>query len=72
MCYEEGKEVQQNYEQALYWYKKAAKKNNATAEFNLELIYDNGIGVSKDAKQAVFWYQLSANKHNILTQCNLG
>ena len=56
-CYYFGKGVQQDYNQAVDWYKKAAGQGDATAQNNLGICYANGQGVKQDYKQAVLWYK---------------
>lgn len=53
LCYINGNGgVQQNYNQATYWFAKAAKKNYAPAQALLAYCYFHGTGVMKDYKQA--------------------
>jgi uncharacterized protein len=55
-----GKEVPQNYEQAAFWYKKAAEQGNAKAQYNLGVMYDTGHGVPQNSKKARFWLKKAA------------
>ena len=55
-----GKEVTQDYKQAVYWYKKAAEQGDANAQFQLGCCYSKGEGVAQDYKQAVYWYKKAA------------
>jgi TPR repeat protein len=52
--------------------KKAAKKGNVEAQFNLGLMYYNGLGVDKDYAKAVEWYQKAADQGLAVAQFNLG
>ena len=61
-----------DYNQAVYWYRKAAEQGNATAQFNLGVFYASGYGVNKDYYQAVYWYKRAAEQGNMYAQCNLG
>ena len=45
--------------QAVTWYRKAADQGDATAQFNLAILYDNGEGVPKDYAEAYSWYNLA-------------
>ena len=69
--YQEGQFIEQNYTEAIKWYRKAAEQGNPTAENNLGFCYDNGYGVEKDDAQAVFWYSKSANHGNVYGQYGL-
>jgi TPR repeat protein len=57
--------------QAVAWYRKAAEKGNAVAQFNLGLAYAKGKGVSKDAVQAVTWFRKAAVQGNADAQYTL-
>jgi TPR repeat protein len=52
--------VQGHYPQAIYWYRLAAKKGNAHAQFNLGLLYELGRGLPKDLEKAQDCYKLAA------------
>ena len=58
--YETGKGIEQNSEEAVKWYRKAAEQENATAQYNLGLIYQYGKGVVKNHSEAIKWYEKSA------------
>ena len=55
-----GQGVLQNHEKAVFWWKKAAKKNLPIAEFSLGKCYAEGDGVQKDETKAVELYQKAA------------
>ena len=40
----------EDYEQAFYWYKKAAEQGDADAQNNLGIMYERGYGVKKYQK----------------------
>jgi TPR repeat protein len=42
---------------AIYWYRKAAAKNDAKAMFNLGLCFEFGDGVRKSLRWAKHYYQ---------------
>ena len=52
------------YEQAIYWFQKAADAGNSAAQKNLAICYKNGNGVVKDIKKAVWWWQKAADAGN--------
>ena len=52
------------YEQAIYWWQKAADAGNSAAQVSLALRYIKGDGVEKDVEKAVYWWQKAANAGN--------
>ena len=71
-AYYYGKEIEQNYEKALYWFHKAAEKGHVYAQRNLGLIYDFGKGITKDKAEAVKWWRKAAEQGDASAQFNLG
>lgn len=57
--YRNGLGVGKNYQEALRWYRMAAEKRNADAEYSLGLMYANGEGTPRDSAGAVRWLRLS-------------
>jgi TPR repeat protein len=51
---------------------KSAERGDATAQFNLGLIYGKGEGVPRDFKQAFEWYKKAAEQGHLSAQSNLG
>ena len=66
--YSRGCEVEQDYKQALYWWKKSAEQGSALIQFNLGLVYEKGEGAEQDIDEAIKWFEKSAkqNNHNAL------
>jgi len=60
--YLKGEGVTQSYEQAGFWYRKAAEQGNAKAMYNLGLLFMKGMGTQKDDKEAYQWINKSAQK----------
>jgi uncharacterized protein len=54
------------------WYRKAADRGNAGAQYNLGLIYANGWGVPQDYAAAASWYRKAADRGKAGAQYNLG
>ena len=52
--------------------RQAAEQGDATAQFNLGIMYANGRGVLKDDAEAVEWYRLAAEQGYADAQFNLG
>ena len=59
------------YEQAIYWWQKAADAGNSAAQKNLAICYFNGDGVEKDVEKAIYWWQKAADAGNSAAQKNL-
>lgn len=59
---EKGKEYYENedYKEAIYWFRKAADQRYANAQNSLGYMYKNGKGVAKDYKKAVYWFRKAA------------
>ena len=72
LCYENGHGVEQDYAEAVKWYRKAAEAGNAIAMSNLGICYDNGNGVDQDFAEAVKWYRKAAEAGNAIAMYNLG
>ena len=70
--YANGEGVQQNFEEALKWYRLSAEQGNAAAQNRLGSMYDDGIGVAQDFEEAAKWYRRSAEQGNIGAQINIG
>ena len=57
---------------ALKEWKPLAEQRNASAQYNLGLMYRRGDGVPQDDKEAVKWYRLAAEQGDARAQYNLG
>ena len=51
--YEKGRGFPEDDKEAVKWYKLAAEQRNASAQYNLGLMYAEGEGVPQDYKTAV-------------------
>ena len=71
MLYEFGTGVPANDATAVQWYRKAAEKGFAPAQFSLGLCYVHGKGVPQDYHQAVAWYESAAQQRNSDALLNL-
>ena len=63
---------EQDYVQAVSWYKKAALQGSDKAQNNLGNRYRKGQGVEQDYEKAVYWYTKAALQGNDKAQNNLG
>jgi TPR repeat protein len=63
-CYWNGQGVEANCEEAIKWYKLAAEKENASAQYELGMCYYFGTGVDKDLQTARSWFEKAAAQGN--------
>ena len=70
--YYAGEGVPQDYEQAVFWYGKAAVQGNRDAQYNLAVAYAFGEGVAPDLAEAALWYRRAAQQGHTLAQYSLG
>ncbi|MEI9902941.1 MAG: tetratricopeptide repeat protein [Asticcacaulis sp.] len=70
--YYTGRDVDQDYAQALSWYQKAADNGNSDAEVALAMMYTRGAGVPQDDAQALAWDQKAAAQGNMGAQYDIG
>ena len=57
--YTQGRGIQQNYGEAIAWYKKAASRGDAYAQTNLGVLAEDGLGMPKDHATAASWYEMA-------------
>jgi hypothetical protein len=60
--YSHGQGVQQDYVEALRWYRKAAEQGDTNGENGLAYMYSNGQGVPQDYPEALIWYLKAAEQ----------
>ena len=60
-CYYDGEGVEQDYAEAVKWYRKAAEQGYAVAQFEMGWCYKHGYGVPKDLAEAKRWYRKAAD-----------
>ena len=72
--YEKGKAAykENNYADAVKWYKMAAEQGDAEAQNALGACYKNGEGVEKDHAEAAKWYRKAAEQGHAKAQSSLG
>jgi len=63
-----GNDVEQDFEKAAKWFKKASNVGHAKAQINLGLMFYKGEGVKKDKSQAYKLWLESANNGNTLAK----
>ena len=58
--YAEGDGVEQNFTEAVQWYRKAAEQGHDSAQYKVGLYYQQGKGVPKSDTEAYIWLDISA------------
>ena len=71
LLYASGYGVEQDYEEALGWFLKAAEKGHVEAICNVGAFYGGGIGVEQDMKKAAEWFQRAAELGDKKAERNL-
>ena len=61
----------ENFESAIYWFKKAADMGLSSSQRRLGLCYYYGDGIEKDFSKAVYWWQKAAEAGNSNAQNSL-
>ena len=73
LAYENGTSgVEQDYAEALKWYRLAAEQGNVFAQLRLGGSYYSGKGVEQDYAEAVKWYRLAAEQGDARAQYLVG
>lgn len=67
-----GQGVQQDYREAMRWYRKAADQGDTKAQYDIGYMYDLGQGVPQDYSEALRWYHKAADQGDANAQCSLG
>jgi uncharacterized protein len=62
LMYATGRDVPQNFKNAVEWYRRGADQGEPTAQYFLGLMYDKGQGVQQDAVTAHKWLILAAGR----------
>jgi TPR repeat protein len=66
--YSEGYGVEQDDEQAIYWFRKAAEQGEFYGQWELGRRYRFGDGVEQSDEQAVCWFRNAAEQGNVDSQ----
>ena len=61
-----------DFEQAIYWYRQAARQGHIQAQYNLGHQYLLGVGVNKNEASAMKWWLKAAKQDHSLAQFNIG
>jgi|Laugrespbdmm15sn_2_1035079.scaffolds.fasta_scaffold70787_1 TPR repeat protein len=60
MMYAIGQDVDEDEEEAAYWWTQAAQQGHVASQYNLANSYYRGEGVERDYEQAALWYRKAA------------
>lgn len=60
-----------NYDEAIYWYRKAAEGGYAGAQNSLGVMYARGLGLKQSCAKAVEWYLKAAAQGYKIARLNL-
>jgi TPR repeat protein len=69
--YGQIKKAQRKYGEAIRWFRKSAKQNNACGQHFLAVMYQHGKGIKRSYKKAIELYRKSADQGYYLAQSNL-
>lgn len=72
LLYEQGQGLEQNYSEALRWYRKAADSGDITAHNNIGFMYFAGFGVPKNIDEAMEWFMRAADLGSTGAMDNIG
>ena len=64
LCYDKGKGVKENDDEAFRWYSKSAAQNYAKAQYQLGKCYKEGEGCKEDRSKALAWWLKAAKQDN--------
>ena len=68
VMYMKGQGVEQNYEEAANWLRKAAENRLPNAQYKLANLYTEGKGVPKDYEFAYVWYSVGVTHNHQLSK----
>ena len=71
LIYQDGTDLPQDYEKAIYWYRKAAHQGHAVAQYSLALLLGKGSGCPRDEREAAAWFRMAAEQGHQAAQFNL-
>jgi TPR repeat protein/S1-C subfamily serine protease len=70
--YNTGEGVEQDFEKAFNWCKKAADKNHIDAMYSLGLLYKEGEGTEKNIGESFKWFKKAAEEGHTKAQFEIG
>jgi TPR repeat protein len=72
VIYYNGQGIDQDYAEAMRWYRRAAEQGDQLAQLSLGTAHEFGEGVVQDHTEAVRWYRMAADQGNPSAQFSLG
>ena len=72
LLFYKGIGVDKDFKKAAQWFKQAAKKGHAGAQYNLGIMSYLGQGVEQDYSQAAVWFEKAGDQDHAAAQYNLG
>lgn len=69
--YWDGKEIDQDRNEAVKWYQRAAQHGHRGAQLKVAEVYEAGQGVSQDYLRASQWYAKAAEQGDVDAQVHL-
>ena len=70
--YQFGIGIEQDYQEAMKWYREAAVKEYAAAQSQIGWMYQQGLGVEQNYAEALKWYIKAAEQGNAPAQNQMG
>ncbi|MDX7921639.1 tetratricopeptide repeat protein [Aeromonas media] len=70
--YRNGRDIEQDYKESIYWIRKAVRQKHSAAQNCLGLMYDLGQGVKQNKQRALAYYKKAADQGYHIAQRNLG
>ncbi|KAG9073355.1 hypothetical protein KI688_001147 [Linnemannia hyalina] len=70
--YRLGQGVHQSYQEAMYWYMKAAEQGDPVGQRRVGALHDHGLGVLRDSQTALTWFLRAAEQGDAPSQRNIG
>ncbi|KAF9932108.1 hypothetical protein FBU30_008922 [Linnemannia zychae] len=70
--YKDGKDVEQDYQAAMDWYRLAADQEDPDGQYKVGYMYYHGHSVVKDYSTSREWYLKAAEQGHIAAICDLG
>jgi TPR repeat protein len=64
IMYAEGRGVQQDYKEAMQWFRRAGKFN-PYAQYNMGVMYANGHGAVQNIERAEKWFRRAASQNHL-------
>ena len=72
LLFYKGIGVDKDFKKAVQWFRRAAEKGHAVAQYNLGIMTYLGQGVDQDYRQAAEWFRRAGEQDHAAAQYNLG